>query len=117
MSDLELKEFDAANYLSNGEDVANFLQAATEIAGDDPKYITQILATIARTQNIQQLAKKSGLSRQGIYKVLSLNSNPSFSTIMKLVNALDLRLSLQSKDERDLYAVNSHKHHDVAYPI
>jgi probable addiction module antidote protein len=39
-----------------------------------------------------QLARETGLGRESLYKALSPNGNPEFSTILKVVQALGLRL-------------------------
>jgi probable addiction module antidote protein len=41
--------YDSADYLTGIEDVAAYLEAAMEEAGDDPGFITQALGTIARS--------------------------------------------------------------------
>jgi len=94
MTKMQLLDYDSANYLRDEDDIAGYLEAAMEIGGDDPVYITHVLATIARARNMQQLAKKAGMSRQGLYKALSPDGNPSFATVAKLAKALDLKLSL-----------------------
>jgi len=39
-----------------------------------------------------QLARDTGLGREGLYKALSSEENPSFATILKVINVLGLRL-------------------------
>jgi probable addiction module antidote protein len=39
-----------------------------------------------------QLARDTGLAREGLYKALSGQGNPEFATILKVINALGLRL-------------------------
>lgn len=41
---------------------------------------------------MSQLAKDTGLAREGLYKALSAEGNPEFATIMKLIKALGLSL-------------------------
>lgn len=42
-----------------------------------------------------QLARDTGLTREGLYKALSDNGNPSFSTVLKVIKALGLRWHIQ----------------------
>jgi probable addiction module antidote protein len=44
---------------------------------------------------MSQLAKDTGISREGLYKALTDNGNPEFSTVLKVFKALGLRLSLR----------------------
>ncbi|EEV4367779.1 putative addiction module antidote protein, partial [Escherichia coli] len=50
------------------------------------------LGNIARARNISQLSKEVGMSREGIYKALSGEGNPSFQTVSKITKALGLKL-------------------------
>jgi probable addiction module antidote protein len=88
--------FDAADYLTGVADVAAYLEAVIDEAGDDPTYIAQALGTIARSGNMSELARRVGMSREGLYKALSADGNASFATIVKVASALGLRLHFQS---------------------
>lgn len=88
--------YDSADYLAGIEDVAAYLEAALDEAGDDPAVIAQALGTIARSGNVSELARRVGMSREGLYKALSADGNPSFATIMKVAKALGLKLHFES---------------------
>jgi probable addiction module antidote protein len=88
--------FDAADYLENLDDVAVFLEVALEDSAKDPSAVPQALGIIARSQNMSELARRVGMSRDGLYKALSADGNPTWSTILKVTNALGLRFELHS---------------------
>ncbi len=88
--------YDSADYLGSVEDVAAYLEAAVDEAGDDPAFIAQALGAIARSGNLSELARRTGMSREGLYKALSADGNPSFATIMKVAQALGLKIHFQS---------------------
>lgn len=88
--------YDTADYLGSVEDAAAYLEAAIEEAGGDPAFIAQMLGTIARSGNVSELARRVGMSREGLYKALSAEGNPSFATIVKVANALGLRIHFES---------------------
>ncbi len=88
--------YDAADYVKTIEDVAAYLEAAIEEGGDDPAAVVQALGVIARSGNLSELARRTGISREGLYKALSAEGNPSFSTIMKVAKALGLRLEFHT---------------------
>ena len=88
--------FDSADYLGSIEDAATYLEAALAEADDDPAFIAQALGTIARSGNVSELARRVGMSREGLYKALSAEGNPSFATIMKVTKALGLKLHFQA---------------------
>jgi probable addiction module antidote protein len=84
-------KFDAADYLRGEEDIAAFLDAAA--AEDDPATLAIALGAVARARNMSQLARDTGLTREGLYKALSGEGNPSLATVMKVAAALGLRLA------------------------
>ncbi|MBK8102906.1 MAG: putative addiction module antidote protein [Cellvibrionales bacterium] len=87
--------YDTAEHLRTEEEVALYLEACLENAGNDPAFIAQALGVVARARNMSQLARDVGISREGLYKALSTNGNPSFATVMKVANALGLKLTFQ----------------------
>jgi probable addiction module antidote protein len=88
--------YDTADYLTTREEAAAYLEAAIEEAGDDPVFIAQALGTIARSGNLSELARATGMSREGLYKALSADGNPSFATISKVARALGLRIHFEA---------------------
>jgi probable addiction module antidote protein len=88
--------FDVADYLTSPSDAALFLQAAIEEAGDDPTYVAAALGAIARSGNMSELARRAGVTREGLYKALSTDGNPSFATVLKVTQALGLRLRVEA---------------------
>lgn len=92
MSKTKTRPYDAAAYLKTEEDCALYLQAAIDEAYGDPSIIVAALGDIARARGMMQLANETGLSREGLYKALSPEGNPSFATVAKVIEALGLRL-------------------------
>ncbi len=88
--------FDPADYLDSFEDVVAYLEAVIDDGDDDPAVITQALGAIARSRNLSEIARRAGMSREGLYKALSANGNPSFATVMKVSRALGLRVHFES---------------------
>ena len=90
------KKFDAADYLKNLDDVAALLEGALEDSAEDPTAVPHALGIIARSQNMSELARRVDMSRDGLYKALSADGNPTWSTILKVTSALGLRFELHS---------------------
>lgn len=89
----KFSRYDVADYLKSEEDLAAYLDACMEEAGDDAAYIAEALGDIARARGMAQLARDTGISREGLYKALSRDGNPSLATVLKVVKALKLRLT------------------------
>jgi probable addiction module antidote protein len=93
MDAVKFTRYDTADYLRNEEEIAAYLDAVME--DGDPSLIAAALGDVARARNISKLARDTGMSREGIYRALSGEGNPSFATILKIAEALGLRLSFQ----------------------
>jgi len=87
--------YDTTEYLKTDADMAAYLDACLEEAGDDPAFIAHALGVIARARGMSQLARDTGLARENLYKALSVNGNPEFGTILKVIKALGLKLHAQ----------------------
>ena len=92
----EFRRFDAADYLHKPADAAAYLQVALEESGDDPAAVAPALGTIARSGILSELARKTGMSREGLYQALTAEGNPSFATIWKVAHALGLRIEFHA---------------------
>ena len=55
-----------------------------------------VLGDIARAKGMSQIAREAGLGRESLYKALSPTGNPEFSTILKVVGALGLKLHVEA---------------------
>lgn len=88
--------FDAADYLDGIDDAAAYLHIALEEAADDPTAVPRALGVIARSRNMSELARRVGMSRDGLYKALSAEGSPTWATVFKVTQALGLRLTLRN---------------------
>ena len=96
---LGIKPFDAAEYLQSDEDCALYLQACLDDAPDDAALFAKALGDIARARGMMQLARETGLTREGLYKALGEKGNPSFFTVMKVLHALGLKFHIESRPQ------------------
>ncbi|MCE1175820.1 MAG: putative addiction module antidote protein [Burkholderiales bacterium] len=87
---MKLTTFDAAQHLKTNQEMAVYLDEM--LSENDPAMITHALGVIARAKGMTQLAKETGVSREGLYKALSSDGNPEFSTVLKVIKALGLTL-------------------------
>lgn len=64
-----------------------------------PEAILILLRDIAEARGFEQLTESADLSQKGLYKILSdaKGANPSFETIIKLLNALGVRLTVKAR--------------------
>ena len=87
--------WDAVDYLKSDEDMALYLDACLEDDPGDGSLVRAALNDVARAKGMSQLARDTGLTREGLYKALSGNGNPTLDTVMKIAKALGLRLAFK----------------------
>jgi probable addiction module antidote protein len=92
---LKVYPFDPAEHLQTEDDILYFLEAAME--GNDPKHIASALGDVARSKGMSDIARKAGLGRQALYSALSKSGNPTLETLVAVLSALGLELSVQKR--------------------
>ena len=86
--------WDVTDYLRTEEDIRYYLEAAVDEDPGDGSLIRAALNDIARAQNMSQLAREVGMTREGLYKALSEKGNPSFATVLRVTRALGMQLRI-----------------------
>lgn len=87
----KLTKYDPAEDLGDPGDQAELVADAFE--SGDPEYIKAALNTVARAQNVSELAKKAGITRPAIYKALGEDGDPKLSTLLSVIKAMGFRIS------------------------
>jgi len=85
--------FDIAAHLDSPEVVATYL--SDFFAEGDPAMIASALSDAARAKGMPEVAEKSGLARESIYKALRPGSQPRLETIIRVLKALGFQLAVQ----------------------
>ena len=86
--------WDITEHLNSPEDARHYLEACAKEDPGDGSLIRAALNDIARSGNMSWLAREIGMSREGLYKALSEDGNPAFSTVIRIVRALGLQIKL-----------------------
>ncbi len=86
----ELPTFDMAEELATAEDISIYLNLILE--ENDPAELANALGVIAKARGMTEIAEKSGIGREALYKALKPNTAPRFDTINKVCNALGVKL-------------------------
>ena len=88
------RKWDATEHLRTREDARLYVQACFDEDPGDGSLIRPALNDVARAGNMAHLARESGMSREGLYKALSADGNPTFATVMRITRALGLQLRI-----------------------
>ncbi len=100
-------KWDAVEHLGTAEDARLYLNACAEEDPGDGSLIRAALNDIARARNMSGLAREAGLSREGLYKALSEDGNPTFTTVMRITRALGLQLHVTASPSHEVDLLES----------
>ena len=92
MKKTETFPYDVVDYLTTSEDCAAYLDVCIEESNGDATFIASALGNIARAKGMSQVARDAGLSRESLYKALSGERSPDFTTILKVLRAVGIKL-------------------------
>jgi probable addiction module antidote protein len=86
----KLIKFDAAAYLDNEETIAEYLSVVME--KNDLDLLLAAVGDVAKARGMATIARDSGLGRESLYKAFAPGAKPRFDTVMKVLQALGLKL-------------------------
>ena len=89
MTTTKTRSWDIVESLDSEGRIAAYLEAALE--ENDAALIAAALGDIARAKGMTEIARQTGLGRESLYKALSPEGNPAFSTVLRVIRALGLR--------------------------
>ena len=89
----KLLRYDVADYLKSPYEMALYLEATFDEFGNDARAVIRALGGIGRAQGMTSVAGRSGLGRESLYMALSGEGNRSFDTVLRVLDALGLRLT------------------------
>jgi probable addiction module antidote protein len=90
----KLTNYDPAEDLGTDEAIAAFLAEAFETG--DSGYISHALGVVARAKGMTQIAGKTGLSREQLYRSFSAEGNPTLKTTLAVMKALGVNLTAKT---------------------
>ncbi len=86
--------YDVVNYLKTRNDMAGYLDASMIEAPEDSESFAHALGDVARAVGMTEIASKTGLGRESLYKSLNEDGNPSFATVMKVLAAVGVQFRI-----------------------
>jgi probable addiction module antidote protein len=90
----DLPKFDVVDYLKTEKDIAGYLNAVLE--DGDPALFVAAIGDISRAKGMSAIAKKSGVTRESLYRALKIEARPRFETVTKVIHALGMKLSVHA---------------------
>lgn len=93
MSDeITFSQFNAFDYMTNDDEIIEFLKECWE--DEDPSVFITALGHLIKKRGVTKVANKAGLNRESLYKVLNGKSQPAWTTVHRLMHALDIHLTI-----------------------
>jgi len=92
MTKIVTAPYDVAEHLRTPKEMALYLDACIAESDGDAAFIAKALGDIARAKGMSEVARDAGLSRESLYKAISGQRNPDFSTILAGTRALGVQL-------------------------
>lgn len=90
----ELEEFDTVAAATDPLVQEELINMAWE-DGDIPA-LTHALSVIAKTRGMAETAGKAGITRPALYKALGPKGNPSLSSLLGIMRALDIKATFHT---------------------
>lgn len=91
----ETRIWDPADGIETADDVMFSLEAALE--DYDPGHFAKVLGILARSQGMGEVAEKAGVTRDALYKGLTLDGDMRLSTLFGVLRALEIEIRLKRR--------------------
>ena len=89
------EDWDPAKFLEDSGAIVEYLQAALE--ENDPEFFVKALGSVARAKGMTLVAEEAHVGRQSLYKALSGDREPRIGTLMRVLDAVGVQLTVVSK--------------------
>ncbi len=111
MPRIETKPWDMAAYLRDDQDVASLLALLLQ-EGDDPDFVAECLADVARACGKTELVRNTATGPQTLHDALAELDRPTPSEVLQLLREFDLHLTSESElavaeDARTTYSADT----------
>jgi probable addiction module antidote protein len=95
MKPVKTTVWDPAEYLETEEQAAAYLEDIFKSGDHD--LIVAAIGDVARAHGMSKVADDASLGRESLYKSLSQGGNPSFATVLKVMDILGYKMQILPK--------------------
>lgn len=88
---LETTSFDVAEYLDTEELREGYLELVAKDGTQEE--LLKAVSDVARARGMAKTAREAGITREGLYKALSPDGNPAFSTVWNILHSIGYTLT------------------------
>lgn len=90
----KIKPFDPSEFLDDDEVVAEYLSAALE--DPNPGVFLAAVGHVAKARGMSEIAERSGLGRESLYKALTPGAKPRYDTVLRVLQSLGVKLTVSA---------------------
>ena len=90
----KISEFDASEFLDNGELIAEYLTAALE--DENPDVFLAAVGNVAKARGMSAIAEQTGLGRESLYKAMAPGAKPRYDTVLKVLHSLGVKVTVSA---------------------
>ena len=94
MEKVTISDWNLADEIETRDDVIGILEAALE--EEDLEFLFKVIGDVANSKGMAQIAKELNFNRESLCR--SLSQDPSFYTILKILDNLCFQLSIRKKE-------------------
>ena len=94
MNTVTIRDFDPSSYLDSDEMIVEYLMATAE--DPNPEVFLGALGDVARAKGMAEIAKKTGLGHESLYKALRPGAHPRFETVNAVLKAIGVELTFKT---------------------
>ena len=91
---VNVSDFDVSEYLDNEELIAEYLSAALE--EENPDVFLAAIGHVAKARGMSEIAMKTGLGRESLYKAFSPGAKPRYETVQKVLSGLGVKVNISA---------------------
>ena len=92
--ELAVNPYDAAELLDSDEMIIGYLTES--LADPDQDIFLKALGNVLRAKGVANVAEATGLARESLYRTCQPGKKPHFDTIMKILRAVGLTVTIGS---------------------
>ncbi|WP_299011768.1 addiction module antidote protein [uncultured Shewanella sp.] len=89
---LKTTPFNPFDYMETQQEINDFLRECLD--DDDPSVFVSALGHLVKKHGMSDVAEATGLSRESLYKTFNGKTQPKWSTIFKVSNAIGIHLGV-----------------------
>jgi probable addiction module antidote protein len=94
MNTVTIRDFNPAHYLDSDEMIVEYLKATAE--DPNPEVFLRALGDVAKAKGMADIAKKTGLDRESLYKALRPGAHPRYETVKAILKAIGVELTFRA---------------------